>query len=93
MYAFGMMTETQTERVKMEMTIQAVKGMYFSAIRNRDDKSFVGQIESVKNMGMQGKMVVVKLADTGKYASVYLDECYDYAWSDFELPALPGRGE
>jgi hypothetical protein len=44
-------------------------------------------------MGMKGTMVVVKLADTGKYGSVYLDECYNYAWSDFELPALPGRGE
>ena len=77
----------------MEMMTKVVKGMYFSAIRNRDDKIFVGQVESVKSMGMKGKMVVVKLSDTGKYASVYLDECYDYAWSDFELPALPGRGE
>jgi len=93
MYTCGMMIETLAEKTKMEMTIHAVKGMYFSAIRNRDDKIFVGQIESVKSMGMKGTMIVVKLADTGKYASVYLDECYDYAWSDFELSALPGRGE
>ncbi len=68
-----------------------VAGMYFSAIRNRDDKVFVGQIESVKSMGMKGTMVVVKLQDSPKYATVYLDECYDYAVSDFSLPALPGR--
>ncbi|NCV45335.1 MAG: hypothetical protein EBW15_11280 [Actinobacteria bacterium] len=88
-----MMMETAIKGNKMQTVTRAVKGMYFSAIRNRDDKVFVGQIESVKSMGMKGTMVVVKLADTGKYASVYLDECYDYAWSDFELPALPGRGE
>jgi hypothetical protein len=76
----------------METMIRPVKGMYFSAIRNRDDQVFLGQIESVKTMGHKGKLVVIKLED-GKYASVYLDECYDYAWSDFELPALPGRGE
>lgn len=76
---------------KMMTDIRPVKGMYFSAIRNRDDKIFVGQIESVKNVGLKGKMVVVKVKDSGKYASVYLDECYDYAWSDFELPALMGR--
>ena len=93
MYTCGMMIETLAERTKMKMMIQPVKGMYFSAIRNRDDKVFIGQIESVKSMGMKGTMIVVKLADTGKYGSVYLDECFDYAWSDFELPALPGRGE
>lgn len=71
--------------------MKPVYGMYFSAIRNRDDKVFVGQIESVKNVPSKGKMVVVKLKDSVKFASVYLDECYDYAWSDFELPALPGR--
>lgn len=71
--------------------LKPVPGMYFSAIRNRDDKDFIGQIESVKPMGMKGSMVVVKLKDSGKFASVYLDECYDYACSDFELPALPGR--
>lgn len=76
----------------MEMMIQPVKDMYFSAIRNRDDKVFVGQIESVKSMGMKGKMITVK-TDEGKYANVYLDECYDYAWSDFPLSPLPGRGE
>lgn len=76
----------------MEMTIKPVKGMYFSGIRNRDDKVFLGQIESVKSMGEKGRMVTVKV-DGGKYANIYLDECYDYAWSDFELPALPGRGE
>lgn len=74
------------------MTIQAVPGMYFSAIRNRDDKVFVGEIAKVQNVEDKGKMVVVKLND-GKYASIYLDECYDYAWSDFALPPLPGRGE
>lgn len=79
--------------MKMYMTIPAVPGMYFSAIRNRDDKIFVGQIEKVRTMGDKGKMVVVKLADSPKYATVYLDECYDYAWSDFPIPALPGRGE
>lgn len=73
------------------MNVKPVTGMYFSAIRNRDDKVFVGQIESVKSMGMKGTMVVVKLKDTVKFASVYLDECFDYTWSDFELPALPGR--
>ena len=73
--------------------IQPVAGMYFSAIRNRDDKVFVGQIESVKNVPVKGKLIVVKLKDSSKYASVYLDECYDYAWSDFALPALPARGE
>jgi hypothetical protein len=93
MYNRGMIIETKMGRMKMETTIRPVKGMYFSAIRNRDDKVFVGQIESVKSMGMKGTMVVVKLADIGKYGSVYLDECYNYAWSDFELPALPGRGE
>lgn len=92
MYTCGMMIETLAERTKMKMMIQPVKGMYFSAIRNRDDKVFVGQIESVKGMGMKGTMIVVKL-ENGKYGSVYLDECFDYAWSDFELPALPGRGE
>lgn len=71
--------------------LKPVVGMYFSAIRNRDDKDFVGQIETVKSMGMKGTMVVVKLKDSGKFASVYLDECFDYACSDFELPALPGR--
>lgn len=76
----------------MEMTIKPVKGMYFSGIRNRDDKVFLGQIESVKSMGEKGRMVTVKV-DNNKYANIYLDECYDYAWSDFELPALPGRGE
>jgi len=75
---------------KMNTMIRPVAGMYFSAIRNRDDRVFVGQIESVKNIPVKGKMVVVKL-DGGKYASVYLDECYDYAWSDFPLPALQGR--
>ena len=74
----------------METMTRPVTGMYFSAIRNRDDKVFVGQIESVKNVPVKGKMVVVKL-DGGKYASVYLDECFDYAWSDFPLPALEGR--
>jgi len=71
--------------------MKPVAGMYFSAIRNRDDKNFIGQIESVKSMGLKGTMVVVKLADSDKFASVYLDECYDYAWSDFALPAMPGR--
>lgn len=64
--------------------------MYFSAIRNRDDKVFVGTIEGVKIMGDKGKMITVKV-ENGKYANVYLDECYDYAWSDFPLPALAGR--
>lgn len=73
------------------MTIKPAPGMYFSAIRNRDDKVFVGQIESVKNMGMKGKMIVVKLQDSSKYATIYLDDCYDYAWSDFPLPELIGR--
>lgn len=75
----------------MEKTLKPVKGMYFSAIRNRDDKTFVGQIESVKTMGMKGTLVVVKLADTSKFASVYLDECYDYCCSDFPLHELVGR--
>lgn len=74
------------------MMIEAVPGMYFSAIRNRDDKVFTGEIAKVQNMGDKGKMIVVKMANS-KYASIYLDECYDYAWSDFELPPLPGRGE
>jgi hypothetical protein len=43
-------------------------------------------------MGMKGKMITV-LTGHAKYANVYLDECYDYAWSDFPLPPLPGRGE
>lgn len=77
----------------MTTMVKPVKGMYFSAIRNRDDKVFVGQIVDVKLMGMKGAMIVVKVKDTDKYASIYLDECYDYACSDFELPALPGRGE
>jgi hypothetical protein len=76
----------------MQMTIKPVKGMYFSAIRNRDDKVFVGTIVNVKSMGMKGKMITV-LTGHAKYANVYLDECYDYAWSDFPLPPLPGRGE
>jgi hypothetical protein len=71
--------------------MKPVPGMYFSAIRNRDDKNFIGQIQNVKSMGMKGTLVVVKLSDTGKHASVYLDECYNYAMSDFALPALPGR--
>ena len=75
----------------MNATIKPAPGMYFSAIRNRDDKMFIGQIESVRNMGMKGKMIVVKLADSGKYASIYLDECFDYAWSDFPLHELTGR--
>jgi hypothetical protein len=58
--------------------------MYFSAIRNRDDKTFTGEIASVKHMGAKGTMIVVKLIDS-KYASVYLDECADYAWDDFPL--------
>ena len=74
------------------MTIQPMAGMYFSAIRNRDDKIFVGQIATVRNMDIKGKMIVVKM-DDGKHASIYLDECFDYAWSDFELPPLPMRGE
>lgn len=74
----------------METMIQAVRGMYFSAIRNRDDKIFIGQIEAVRNIPGKGKMVTISLTD-GKYASVYLEECYDYAWCDFPLPALPGR--
>ena len=74
------------------MTAPAVPGMYFSAIRNRDDKVFVGMIAAVRDMGDKGKLIVVKM-DGGKHASIYLDECYDYAWSDFELPPLPGRGE
>lgn len=77
----------------MQTTTKPVKGMYFSAIRNRDDKVFIGQIAEVKLMGMKGTMIVVKVKDTDKYATVYLDECYDYACDDFELPALPGRGE
>ena len=75
----------------MLMTIQPVKGMYFSAIRNCDDKSFVGQIENVRSMGSKGTMVTIKIENSAKYANVYLDECYDYAWSDFQLPALTGR--
>lgn len=71
--------------------IKPAIGMYFTAIRNRDDKSFVGEIQSVKHMGMKGTMIVVKLADSSKYASIYLDECYDYAWSDFPLPQMAGR--
>lgn len=73
-------------------TIRPVKGMYFSAIRNRDDRVFLGMIESVKNIPVKGTMIVIKL-ENNKYASVYLDECFDYAWSDFQLPALVGRGE
>lgn len=75
----------------MITNIRPVRGMYFSAIRNRDDKVFVGQIENVKSVENKGTMVVVKLKDSNKFASVYLDECFDYACSDFELPALPGR--
>jgi hypothetical protein len=85
--------ETLAGETKMYMTIQAVPGMYFSAIRNRDDKVFTGEIAKVQHMGDKGRMIVVKLQDTSKYATVYLDECYDYAWSDFPLPALVGRGE
>ena len=68
----------------MATTIQPVKGMYFSAIRDRDDKMFVGMIESVKAMGDKGMMVTVK-TDDGKYANVYLNECADYAWDDFPI--------
>lgn len=75
----------------MEMTIRPVKGMYFSAIRNRDDKVFVGQIENVKVMGDKGKMITIRVENSNKYANIYLDECYDYAWCDFPLPALVGR--
>lgn len=59
-----------------------VVGLFFSGIRRRDDRLFIGSIVNVKRMRMKGTMVVVKLAETGKYASVYLDECSDYAWSD-----------
>ena len=89
-YTRGMMIKTQNGDSKM-MMIQPAPGMYFTAIRNRDDKVFIGEIANIKSMGMKGTMVVVKLADSPKYATVYLDECYDYAWSDFPLPALPGR--
>ena len=82
---------TQKDTTMPCMINKPVAGMYFSAIRNRDDKVFVGQIESVRNVPVKGKMVVVRLKDSSKYASVYLDECFDYAWSDFELPALQGR--
>ena len=86
------MSDRKKEDFKMMTTmIQAEVGMYFSAIRNNDDKVFIGQIVSLKNMGMKGKLVTIKVEDSSKYASVYLDECFDYAWSDFELPALPGR--
>ncbi len=71
--------------------MKPVPGMYFSAIRNRDDKNFIGQIQNVKSMGMKGTLVVVKLSDTGKHASVYLDECYDWCVSDFPLHELVGR--
>lgn len=76
----------------MNTMIQPVYGMYFSAIRNRDDKVFVGMIEDVKNVPSKGKMVIVRM-DGNKFASVYLDECFDYAWSDFPMSPLPGRGE
>jgi hypothetical protein len=82
--------ENKEKDSKMDTMIRASAGMYFSAIRNNDDKVFIGQIASVRNMGMKGKLIVVKL-DDGKYASVYLDDCYDYAWSDFPLPLLEGR--
>ena len=75
----------------MTMMTQPVKGMYFSAIRNRDDKVFVGQIEAVKSMGSKGTLVTIRVEGSSKYASIYLDECYDYAWSDYRLPALQGR--
>lgn len=68
-----------------------VAGMYFSAIRNRDDKVFLGTITRVVNVPFKGKMVVIKVKDSDSHAGIYLDECYDYAWSDFELPALQGR--
>lgn len=77
----------------MTMTIQAVPGMYFSAIRNRDDKVFEGEIAKIQHITGKGKMIVVKLKDSVKYASIYLDECFDYAWSDFPLPPLVSRGE
>ena len=68
----------------MTNEIKPAAGMYFSAIRNRDDKTFTGEIASVKHMGVKGTMIVVKLAGS-QYASVYLDECADYAWSDFPM--------
>ena len=89
-YIPALKNDTYLKDSKM-MTIQPAPGMYFTAIRNRDDKVFIGEIANIKSMGMKGTMVVVKLADSPKYATVYLDECYDYAWSDFPLPALPGR--
>lgn len=73
------------------MMIQPAPGMYFTAIRDRDDKVFMGEIANVRNMEGKGTMIVVKLADSPKYATVYLDECFNYAWSDFPLPALPSR--
>jgi hypothetical protein len=66
---------------------QPAKGMYFAAIRDRDNKKFVGMIKSVKSMGDKGMMVTIKMGD-GKYANIYLKECFDYAWSDFALPPL-----
>ncbi len=71
----------------MSNTIKPAPGMYFSAIRDRDDKTFTGEIASVKHMGMKGTMIVVRLAGS-KYASVYLDECSDYAWDDFPMAEL-----
>jgi hypothetical protein len=71
----------------MSNTIKPAPGMYFSAIRDRDDKTFTGEIANVKHMGMKGTMIVVKLADN-KYASVYLDECADYAWDDSPMAEL-----
>jgi hypothetical protein len=76
--------ESNGER-KMQMTIKPSPGMYFSAIRDRDDKVFTGQIAAVKVMGQKGKMIVVKLTNTGKYASIYLDDCSDYSWDDFPI--------
>ena len=76
----------------MNATLAPVTGMYFSAVRNRDDKVFNGQIANVKNMGIKGKLVIVKL-DDGKHASVYLDECYAYTCSDFPGISVQGRGE
>lgn len=91
MYNRGMMIETQTERMKMNTTLQPVAGMYIKAVRN-DGKLFHGMIESVRSMP-KGTLVVV--ASRGEsmetyhvqidYSSVYLENCSTVELDDFPL--------
>ena len=54
------------------------------ATRRRDGKYFEGWVESVRNMGERGIMVVVGGWDAEwqqrKFATIYLNDCDDVAW-------------